>query len=136
MRIRIKLPEGLYILAYFVYLAGSAMTLIEHGVEFSLWLMTFAVVITLCTTVLPWLGFSWLRLIKQGCRWGWRLAVFLQFISWGTFATAMFHRLMRDLDRFYIWITLTSVLWAGWLLVFIYSRHACHLDETDDTLRS
>ena len=110
------------------------MALIEYGVELSLWLMTFAVVTALFTTVLPWLGFRRLQLDPQGCRAGWWLALVIQFLSWMSFGYSMFLRLGRNLRPFYLWITLTTLLWAVWLLIFIYSRHACRPKPTDDTL--
>lgn len=130
----IKLPEWLYILSFLLYLVGSAMALIEQGVELSLWLMTFAVLTTMITTILPWLDFRCLQLEPKGCRAGWRLALVIQFISWSSFAYGMFLRLARNLLPFYLWITLTTLLWAVWLFVFIYSRHACRPKPTGDTL--
>jgi hypothetical protein len=46
----------------------------------------------------------------------------------------MFQRLTRDILSFKYLIGLTMVLWSAWLLIAIYSRHACHADEASDTL--
>ncbi len=128
----IKWPELLYILSYLIYLVGSAITHIEDGVELSLWLMSLAIVITSATTILPWLGFNWLRLEKKGCRSGWWLSLLLQIASWFVFAAAMFFRLGRNLARFQTLIILVTLLWSSWLLIFIYSRHACSPNHADD----
>jgi len=135
-RPQIKLPEILYLFSYLLFLAGNQITLIEHGIELSLWLMTFAAVLSTAITVLPWFGFQWLRLDERGCRWGRPLAIFIQLLTMGAFAAAMFYRLMRELPRFYYLITLTALLWTGWLLIFIYSRHTCTNSDSDDKLRS
>lgn len=131
---RIKFPEVVYVTSFLVYLLGSALTYIEFGVELSLWLMTLPILIAAAVTVLPWLGIRWLRLEQKGCQVGRYLAIILQVGSWGTFVRAMMFRLRRYLPPFYIWITLTTLLWAFWLLLFIYSRHACQTQQTDDTL--
>lgn len=135
-RPQIKFPEILYLFSYLLFLAGNQIALIEHGIELSLWLMTFAVVLSTIVTILPWLGFQWLRLDDRGCRWGRRLAVFFQLLTLGAFSAAMFFRLMRELPRFYHLTALTALLWSAWLLIFIYSRHTCPNSDSDDKLRS
>jgi len=131
---RIRFPELLSLFAFMLYLLGSSITLIEHGIELSLWLMTFAVIINLLTTVLPWLGFNWLTLEKKGWRFGYWLSTLLYFGSWTSFAYAMYLRLWRNLPRFYTMITITTLLWAAGLLIFIYSRYACKGKITGDKL--
>jgi len=110
------------------------MALIFNGIELSLWLMVFAMAASLLTTVLPALGFNWLRLERKGCRGGWWLALVLQVLSWGIYAAGMFFRVMRDTLIFKYLIGITLFLWAVWLLVFIYSRHACQPKKASDTL--
>lgn len=129
-----SLPEFFQALSFLLFLAGGALALALNGVELSLWLMAFAVITSLLTTVLPALGFNWLRLRRKGCRGGWWLALILQVISWGAYAAGMFMRLMRNVMNFKYLIGLTMVLWAAWLLVAIYSRHACQPGEAGDTL--
>jgi len=133
-RFDITFPEILHSLSFLLYLFASAMTLIEHGVELSLWLMTFAVVISAVTTIFPWLGIRWLALDRKGCQAGHILAVITQIASWMSFGYAMLMRLARNMDRFYSLITLTTLLWAVWMLIFIYSRHACVAKGLDDKL--
>lgn len=116
--------EWLYSLSFLLFLFGSSLTHIEHGSELSLWLMTFAVVLTVATTLLPIVGVRWLKLEKQGCQRGYWIAMLLQGASWVTFTQAMFLRLSRSLPAFHLWITVTTLLWGAWLLIFIYSRHA------------
>lgn len=130
-----SIPELFYIMAFFLWLLGSSLTHILNGVELSLWIMTFAVLINLAATTFPWLGIRWLRLEKQGCLMGQRLALCLQVASWGVFAYAMFLRLGRNLPRFHTLITLITLLWAAWLFIFIYSRHACQPKPREGTLR-
>ncbi len=133
-RVDFSLPEFLYLFSFLLYLAGSSLTQVFNGVELSLWLMAFAVVTTFATTILPVFGFQWLRLKPKGCRFGRSLAVAIQVTSWGTYGAAMFFRLTRELPRFQTLIAITTVLWASWLLLFIYSRHACQPKEAGDTL--
>jgi uncharacterized membrane protein YsdA (DUF1294 family) len=128
------LSEGIYALAFLVYLGGSSLALIRNGIELSLWLMAFAVVATVSTTLLPALGFKWLRIPRQGGRAGWWLALVLQVGSWGAYSAAMFLRLNREIATFKTLIALTTLLWAGWLLIFIYSRHACRSGNAGDKL--
>jgi hypothetical protein len=116
--------EWLYCLSFFLYLFGSSLAHIEHGSELSLWLMSFAVILTVAATLLPVAGIRWLRLDRQGSRWGVGIAMLLQIASWMSFFWAMFLRLSRNLPPFHTWITITTLLWSAWLLVFIYSRHA------------
>jgi hypothetical protein len=123
-RVAITLTEIIYCFSFLIYLGGSALALIEHGTELSLWIMFLAVMTSLTARTLPWLGVKWLRIEKKGAQLGWWLALILQFSSWGTFSGAMLFRLERDLPPFYRWITITTLLWASWLLIFIYSRHA------------
>jgi hypothetical protein len=130
----IKIPELLYSFTFLIYLIGSALTHIENGAELSLWLMVFAVISAAATTLLPWLGIQWLKLEEKGWRHGYWLAMLLQAASWGTFGYALLLRLERNLPPFHTWITLTTLLWAIWLWVFIYSRHAFRPQQTDDTL--
>ncbi len=130
----VKLPEWLYIISFLIYLLGSSMTLIEHGVELSLWIMVFAVLITMVTTLFPWIGVQWLKQDKRGSQFGWWLAIILQFITWGTFGYAMFQRLTRNLPLFYNWITITTLLWAAWVLILIYSRYAFLPEQDGDKL--
>jgi hypothetical protein len=130
-----KPAELLDALAFLLWLYGSSLTLIRHGIELSLWLMTLAVLSSFVIRVLPWLGIRWLRLERKGCQGSQLLAIILQALSWGTFAYAMFLRLGRNMEHFYILITITTLLWASWLLIFIYSRHACQPKQRDDTLK-
>jgi hypothetical protein len=46
----------------------------------------------------------------------------------------MYLRLGRNLTPFHSLITLATLLWAIWLLLFIYSRHACNTTPRGDTL--
>lgn len=128
------LPELFQSLSFLLFQAGAALALALNGVELSLWLMAFAVATSLLTTLLPALGFNWLRLGRKGCRGGWWLALVLQIASWGTYAGGMFMRLMRNVLTFKYLIGLTLVIWAAWLLIAIYSRHACQGEAPDDTL--
>lgn len=130
-RIALTLTEVLYCFSFLIYLGGSALALIEHGTELSLWIMFLAVMISFATRTLPWLGINWLRIEKKGSQAGWWLSLILQFLSWGTFGVAMLFRLDRNLPPFYLWITITTLLWASWLLTFIYSRHALQQKRLD-----
>jgi hypothetical protein len=121
-RTKIHMAEWLYSLTFLLYLFGSSLAHIEHGTELSLWLMTFAVVLTISTTLLPLAGIRWLQLERQGSRWGYWISMLLQAGSWCSFAWAMFLRLGRNLAPFHTWIMVTTLLWASWLLVFIFSR--------------
>jgi hypothetical protein len=123
-RIVLSSKEILYCFSFLFYLGGSSLALIEHGTELSLWIMFLAVLISSAASILPWLGIKWLQVEKKGSQSGWWLALILQFSSWGTFAAAMLYRLGRNLPSFYLWITITTLIWASWLLIFIFSRHA------------
>jgi len=129
-----SLPEFFYCFAFLLWLAGSTITHIRNGVELSLWLMAFAMMIAFITTAFPWLGVRWLHLEKKGCAFGQRFAICLQVLSWGFFAWAMFLRLNRSLPRFQILIGAVTLLWAIWLLTFIYSRHTCAPKVNGDKL--
>lgn len=131
---QITFPEVLFLLSFMLYLLGSSITLIEHGIELSLWLMTFAVLINLLTTILPWLGFNWLAIERKGSRIGYWLSVLVYFASWVSFGYAMYLRLWRLLPQFYTMVTVTTLLWAAGLITFIYSRHACKDSLTGDKL--
>jgi hypothetical protein len=133
-RVNFSLNELFYTLSFLLYLAGSSLAQIYNGIELSLWLMAFAMVMTFLTTILPFFGFQWLKLKPQGCRFGRGLAIVIQILSWGTYGTAMFFRLTRELPKFHTLIAFTTVLWATWLLIFIYSRHACQAKEPGATL--
>lgn len=106
----LHIAEWLYSLSFLLYLFGSSLTHIENGAELSLWLMTFAVILTLAPTLLPLAGIGWLRLEKQGAQWGFWTAMLLQAASWVTFFWAMFLRLGRNLAPFHTWITVTTLL--------------------------
>jgi len=134
-RRNIQFPEVLHILTFFLYLFSSSLALIQHGIELSLWLMTFAVVISAVTTLFPLAGIRWLALDPRGCRIGRILAMLIQSSTWLSFGYAMFMRLSRNMDRFYNIISLTTLLWAAWLILLIYSRHACPSKPPDDTLK-
>jgi hypothetical protein len=118
------IAEWLYSLSFLLYLVGSSLTHIENGAELSLWLMAFAVFLTAATTLLPLAGIRWLRMEIQGSRVGFWAAMLLQVVSWTSFAWAMFLRLRRNLPPFHTLIMVTTLLWAAWLLIFIYSHHA------------
>ena len=133
-RISITTAEILHVLSFLLYLFGSSLTLIEHGAELSLWIMTFAIAISAATTLLPLLGIRWLRLENRGCQAGLWLSRLIQLASWLLFGYAMLMRLGRDLPSFYTSTALLTLLWASWLLVLIYSRHACRSNPGDDTL--
>ena len=120
----LHIAEWLYSLSFLLYLFGSSLTHIENGAELSLWLMAFAVVLTAATTLLPLAGIRWLHVERLGCRVGFFVAMLLQGASWMSFFWAMLLRLRRNLPPFHTWITVTTLLWAAWLLIFIYSRHA------------
>jgi hypothetical protein len=123
-RSSLHIAEILYCLTFLLYLFGSALTHIENGAELSLWLMSFAVVLTASITLLPLVGVRWLRMKPQGCRIGFWVAMALQGISWISFSWAMFLRLRRVMEPFHRLITLTTLIWAAWLLIFIFSRYA------------
>ncbi len=133
-RISLKLPEILNIFAFLLYLAGSSLAHIEDGSELSIWLLIFATGTVFCVTVLPVLGIDWLRMKKKGCRAGRWLGLLLQFTSWGTFTLAVYFRLRAQIPRFHTSLTLTTLLWAGWMLALVYSRHACQPQAPYDTL--
>lgn len=131
---RFSMPELIYSLSFLLYLGGSSLAHTRNGIELSLWLMAFAMVLSSMTTILPWLGFRWLKLSAKGSRLGKGMALFIQICSWGTYAAAMVFRLYRDIPHFHTWITVTTLLWAAWLLLFIYSRHVFRQPETNDKL--
>lgn len=129
------------IAAFLFFSFASDMTLIEHGTELSLWLMSFAIALSMAVTIFPWVGIRWLQLEPRGCQCGSWLSHLVQFASWISFSYALLLRWGRNLDSFYWWITLTSILWPAWLFIFLINRHACHpfksLDkESGDTLRT
>lgn len=121
---KVHSAEWLYSLSFLLYLYGSSLAHIENGTELSLWLMTFAITITAATTLLPLAGIRCLRVDSQGSLWGYWIPMLLQVCSWVTFAWGMFFRLGRNLAPFHTWITITTLLWAVWLLIFIFNRHA------------
>lgn len=125
-RLLITFTELLYGLTFLLYLVGSTLTHIENGSELSLWLMALAMIISAATTLLSLLDVRWLKLSPMGCRGGFWLAMTSQVASWFTYAYAMFCRLNRSLLPFHRFIGLTTLLWAIWMLIFIYSRHACY----------
>ena len=129
----LSLPEIFYTLSFLIYLLGSSLTLISHGQELSLWLMFLAVLIAASTTILPWVGIRWIRLDNQGSRAGWWVSFLLQITSWGTFAVAMLMRLGRNFPSFYFWVVTTTMLWAIWLLVLIFSRHVWRIPKINVT---
>ena len=118
------IAEWLYSLSFLLYLGGSSLTHIENGAELSLWLMAFAVMLSAATTLLPIAGIRWLQMEKLGCRAGFWAAMLLQGVSWLSFFWAMLLRLRRNLPPFHTLIMVTTLLWAAWLLIFIFSRHA------------
>ena len=134
-RSSLTLAEIIQTLCFLIYLFGSSLTLIEHGTEISLWVMFLAVLISASTTILPWLGIQWLRMNQQGSQAGQWASRILQIVSWGTYTFAMLMRLGRNLPRFYLWIVITNLLWAIWLLVFIFSRHVWSQPERGDKLK-
>jgi len=101
----LHIAEWLYSLSFVLYLFGSSLAHTENGPELSLWLMTFPVILTLATTSLPLAGVHWLKMEPKGWRAGYWAAIVLQAASW-----------------------VTTLLWAAWLLIFIFSRHAPHTD--------
>ena len=115
-----------------LYLLGSSIALIEHGIELSLWLMTFAVFINILTTIMPWLGFKWLAFKNKVGRIGYWLSILFYLGSWGSFTYAMYLRLWRILPRFYVMVTITTLLWTAGLFTFIYSRRTCKGKIIDD----
>lgn len=131
-----KFPELVYGLSFLLYLFSSSLTHIENGAEISLWLMSFAVITAAGTTVLPLFGVRWLRLNTQGWQVGRWLALSLQLASWGSFGWAMFQRLQRQIPAFHAWIMVTTLFWAAWMLIFIYSRHANQSYKASDTIKS
>ncbi len=133
-RLSIHVTELIYMLCFLVYLVGSSLALYEHGTELSLWLMTLPLVLTIASTILPWIGIRWLHLEKKGSRIGNWLARILQVGSWGTFLYAMYLRLYRQLPPFYTMITLTTLLWAAWLLILLLNRRGCQSDQGGDKL--
>ena len=118
----LHIAEWLYSLNFLLYLFGSSLTHIENGSELSLWLMTFAIVLTAATTLLPVAGIRWLQMEKLRYRAGFWAAMLLQGASWMSFFWAMLLRLRRNLPPFHTWIMVTTLLWAAWLLIFIFSR--------------
>ena len=133
-RLDFSLPEFFHTFSFLLFLAGGVLALIFNGIELSLWLMAFAMAGSLLTTLLPVLGIHWLRLERKGSRGGWWLALVVQVLSWGSYTGAMFFRLMRNMQNFKYLIGLTMLLWAAWLLIFIYSRHAYQPKSAGDTL--
>lgn len=130
----IAVSELLKVFTFLLYLLGSSLTLINHGIEFSLWLMTFAVVINIAISILPWLGIRWLAAGKKGSKTGAWLAFLINFASWLSFGYAKYLRLYRNLPQFYTLITITTLLWAAGLLLYVYSRHAGKDRKTGDKL--
>jgi hypothetical protein len=132
----ITTPEILYLFSFMLYLVGSSIALIEHGIELSLWLMTFAILINFLTAVLPWLGFNWLTLEKKGSQIGFWLSILFFMGSCASFAYAMYLRFWRILPRFYTMVAATTLLWAAGLFIFIYSRHAFNKNRSGDILKN
>lgn len=128
-KLAISLAEIFQQAAFLLFLLGSSITHRFNGVELSLWIMTFGMVLSVSTTLFPYLGLRWLSFKPMGSRLGYRLALSMQVSSWLTYTLAMYFRLNRDLPAFHRWITFTTLLWAIWLLIFIYSRHVCRADN-------
>ncbi|MDY6845968.1 MAG: hypothetical protein SVP52_02400, partial [Chloroflexota bacterium] len=84
--------------------------------------------------LLPWLGVRWLAAGKKGSKTGAWLAFLINFASWVSFGYAMYLRLWRNLPQFYTMITITTLLWATGILLYVYSRHACKDGKTSDKL--
>jgi len=133
-KLSFSIPEFFNSFAFLLWLVGSSLSYIKNGIELSLWLMTFAMAITAAVRVLPLLGIRWLHLKKLGCQGGQWLALSLQIVSWFVFAYALALRLGRKMTPFHTMIVIDTFLWALWVLIQIYSRHACHSGNSDDTL--
>ncbi len=133
---RFSLPEFFHYLSFLLYLGGSSYAQAQNGIELSLWLMALAVVISAMTTILPWLGFRWLGMPVQGSRFGKGISLVIQIGSWISYAAAMFFRLTRNLPRFHALITVTTLLWAGWFLLFINSRQISSSDMLSPATQS
>jgi multidrug efflux pump subunit AcrB len=118
----INAPEWLYGIAFLVYLIGSSLAHIENGSELSLWIMTMALAVSMSVTVLPWLGIQWLRDDHHVRKISWWIALLIQLSSWSSFMYAVYERLRTNLPRFHTWLTATTLLWAAWLLIFLFTR--------------
>jgi ribose/xylose/arabinose/galactoside ABC-type transport system permease subunit len=119
----LTLTEVLYLFCFLLFLFASDMTHIENGSELSLWLMSFAVVLTMAATLFPWLGIRWLIHKWHGSKTMQWLSYAFQVLSWGTFGYAMILRWARNLNPFHWWITVTALLWAIWILFFFFHRN-------------
>ena len=61
----LSLPELFQALSFLLFQAGGVIALALNGMELSLWLMAFAMIASILTTLLPLLGFNWLRLPRK-----------------------------------------------------------------------
>ena len=129
-----ELPVVISCFAILLWLAGSTLAHLRNGIELSLWLMSFAIMISFAATVFPWLGIRWLRLKKKGCLLGQHAAKAIQIATWGIFAWAMILRLNRSMSSFHILIAVVTLLWAAWGMIFTYSRYICKPKESNDKL--
>jgi hypothetical protein len=118
----INTPEWLHATAFLIYLIGSSLGLIENGSELSLWIMAMALVITISVTVLPTLGIQWLRDDHHSRKVTWWIALMIQVSSWGSFVFAVYKRVRSNLPSFQSWLIFTTLLWAIWLLIFLFTR--------------
>lgn len=122
-RLSSHVSDWLYSLSFLTFLLGSSLAHIENGSELSLWLMAFAFVLSASTTLFPLFGISWLRAPRETELWKRTIINLLQITSWLSFSYAMFLRLHRDMPSFKLWITVTTLFWATWILALFYTTN-------------
>ncbi len=121
-RSAVNTPEWLYGITFLIYLLGSSLGHIENGSELSLWIMAMALIITIAVTVLPWTGIQWLHDDHHTRQVSWWIALLIQISSWVMWGLAVFERLQTNLPGFHTRLTFTTLLWAIWLLIFLFTR--------------
>jgi hypothetical protein len=133
-RTRFTISEGIHLMGFFLFLAGSSRAHADSGTEIALWLTAMAVTLSFGATTLPYLGFEWLHPLGTTRPLGGWVGLLLRIGSWGGYAAAVYFRIKPDLPRFHTSLTLTTLLWAAWVVCWLTSRR--NPRQACDTLES
>ena len=113
------LVDGIYFLAFGLFLVGSSLHLRGVASRPALWLMAFSVVLDFYATIIPSSGFKSLA-INIGAHLAIITGITLEISVWCLFLAAVFVRLMGKQPLFYRAITAIKILWFISLVAFMY----------------
>ncbi len=118
-----EISQILYILAYCIFLAGSAKSFRDDGSSMAVWIMSTGVILDFLMSILPVMGVKALSSDLKGINNVIIFAISFGFIVWLTYLVALVLRNKGNKKLFHVLIAVTEITWFIDFISFLYGMY-------------